>query len=234
MSSIRFLSILGLLGLVATGCGLLGGGDSRPTVVITAPSDGAHAATGREIEVWSTATDDTGIVRIDLYVNNELIHTQTPPQEIPQRSYSVVQRWVPPAPGPVLIKVLAYDTRGQASTPAAVEIEAVGSALVTASPTPTPAATATALPSPTAASATPTPERTIAGSVTVSGLNVRTGPDTTFDVITTARSGENLEAFARNDAGDWVQVRLQDGREGWVAAVYAAWEDEIAALPIAQ
>jgi N-acetylmuramoyl-L-alanine amidase len=46
-------------------------------------------------------------------------------------------------------------------------------------------------------------------------LNVRSGPGTTFDILTRALRGALLPLLSRQ--GDWLQVRLPDGRNGWVA-----------------
>lgn len=222
--------------LLCLGCNLLDS-DSRPTAFISQPADGSTVRTGREVEILSTASDDTGVVRIDLYVNDELIATDTPPQDIPQLSYSVVQRWVPPAPGTVLIQVLAYDERGQRSAPAAVEITAVGPALARAAPTSTPLPTATPLPAAATTpspAATATPEMTVTGTVSVQGLNVRAGPGTDFDILTTIPRDTAVLGMARTDDGEWARVRLADERVGWVAATFVSWEDDIAALPVVQ
>ena len=47
-------------------------------------------------------------------------------------------------------------------------------------------------------------------------LNVRSGAGTTFSRLTTVSRGSLLQVLSRQ--GDWLQVKLPDGRNGWVAA----------------
>lgn len=98
----------------------------------------------------------------------------------------------------------------------------------TATPIPsrTPLPTATFTESPTTIPPTPsetfTPSATppIMGSVqSVNSINLRTGPDVTFSAITALRPGTRLEVLGTNLEGDWFNVRLEDGTEGWVSAV---------------
>ncbi|MBK8031382.1 MAG: SH3 domain-containing protein [Chloroflexi bacterium] len=98
----------------------------------------------------------------------------------------------------------------------------------TATPMPsrTPLPSATFTESPTTIPPTPsetfTPSATppIMGSVqSVNSINLRTGPDVTFSAITALRPGTRLEVLGTNLEGDWFNVRLEDGTEGWVSAV---------------
>ena len=55
-------------------------------------------------------------------------------------------------------------------------------------------------------------------TVTAPRLNVRSGPGTTFGIISVIDQGAVLEV--RGNAPDWLYVRLPDGRHGWVQEVY--------------
>ncbi|MEO0594604.1 MAG: SH3 domain-containing protein, partial [Chloroflexota bacterium] len=48
-------------------------------------------------------------------------------------------------------------------------------------------------------------------------VNMRTEPNTTSDIITTLAVGTGIELIRQNEDGSWLQVRLDDGRTGWVA-----------------
>lgn len=96
----------------------------------------------------------------------------------------------------------------------------------TATPVP-PTDTATA--APTRVEASPTPTDTPAPSETptptgpkalVKGqvMNVRAGPGTAFSVVASAKQGETLEVTARNEDQKWLEVRLPDGKTGWVSS----------------
>jgi len=56
--------------------------------------------------------------------------------------------------------------------------------------------------------------------VDVSALNVRTGPSTDHAVIAVIPQGTVAEILTEQD--DWVQVRLNSGKEGWVAGWYVS------------
>ncbi|NJN15094.1 MAG: SH3 domain-containing protein [Oscillochloris sp.] len=78
--------------------------------------------------------------------------------------------------------------------------------------TPSPLPTAT-LPVPTIP---PTPTSVpILGTVTITA-NVRSGPSTTFDILTIIEGGASVEILGRS--GDWYQIRTPDGFSGWLFA----------------
>ncbi|MDW7652177.1 MAG: SH3 domain-containing protein, partial [Bacillota bacterium] len=52
-------------------------------------------------------------------------------------------------------------------------------------------------------------------TVTVSALNVRTGPTTNFESFTSLPQGAIVNVL--DEQGGWLQVRLHDGRTGWLA-----------------
>ena len=54
--------------------------------------------------------------------------------------------------------------------------------------------------------------------ITASSLNVRQGPSTENPVVFSLNSGAIVDVIAR--AGDWVNVRDDQGREGWVSAQF--------------
>ncbi len=91
--------------------------------------------------------------------------------------------------------------------------------------TPEPTATATNTPVPTntptnTPSPSPTP-RLITVIVVIApnaSVNVRTGPSSNFPVLTTASTGDVYQVIGENEAGDWINFLLPDGREGWIAA----------------
>ena len=89
----------------------------------------------------------------------------------------------------------------------------------TALPTFTPTPTVTLIP-PTA-SDTPTPSLTptVVGIVSaVEAINVRSGPDTNSNIITALPAGTGVQVIGQNSDGSWYNIRLEDGREGWMAS----------------
>lgn len=112
------------------------GADAAPRVSITEPASGETVPTGQEVRVRSVALGEVPIERIDMYVNNELIRSDSSPIEGGQYTFSVVQQWVPIQPGEVQIKVIAYNTEGTPSQPAGVVLNVVGEGMATPQPAP--------------------------------------------------------------------------------------------------
>ncbi len=54
--------------------------------------------------------------------------------------------------------------------------------------------------------------------VLAGGLNLRSGPNTTYPVVTIVHEGDDLNLLGRNASGSWVKVRTLEGVEGWVAS----------------
>ena len=92
-------------------------------------------------------------------------------------------------------------------------------------PTRTPLPTATLTPSettiPPTPSDTPTPSSTpaILGSVnSLQSINVREGPGVNYSAIRALPPAARVEILGRNTDGLWLNIRMDDGSEGWVAA----------------
>ncbi|MBI5668183.1 MAG: SH3 domain-containing protein [Chloroflexi bacterium] len=96
----------------------------------------------------------------------------------------------------------------------------------TATPVPsrTPLPTDTYTPSPTPI--TPTPSDTFTPSPTppITGIvaslqtvNVRQGPGVNFSQIRALVPGTGVEILGQNEDGNWLNIRMEDGTEGWIA-----------------
>jgi uncharacterized protein YgiM (DUF1202 family) len=68
--------------------------------------------------------------------------------------------------------------------------------------------------------------------INVGALNVRTGPGTSFAVITVVLRGQTVTLVGRNSSATWAQVRLTTGTVGWVNANYIIGNIPISTLPI--
>lgn len=97
----------------------------------------------------------------------------------------------------------------------------------TATPIPsrTPLPSATFTPSETTIPPTPsnTPTMTVTppilGSVnSLQSINVREGPGVSFAAIVALRPATRVEILGRNNDGTWLNIRMEDGSEGWVLA----------------
>jgi uncharacterized protein YgiM (DUF1202 family) len=60
-------------------------------------------------------------------------------------------------------------------------------------------------------------------------VNMRGGPGTRNPIITTLRPGTEVTILGENEAGDWLNVRLEDGTEGWVSAALVQVEPQSSA-----
>lgn len=66
-----------------------------------------------------------------------------------------------------------------------------------------------------------------------SNANVRSGPGTGFDVVTTAAPGSEVEVSGRNEDASWLKITV-DGTEGWLASFLLSVEGDPTGLPIAE
>lgn len=116
-----------------------------------------------------------------------------------------------------------------------MQVDATRTAVAQLSATPTstavvmvPTATNTRTP------ATPTPRPTSpTAEVLVEGLNIRSGPGTTFPVVSKGSIGQRLPVSGQSGNCAWLRVVLEDGSEGWIsgAASYSSLNVPCSALP---
>ncbi len=92
-------------------------------------------------------------------------------------------------------------------------------------PTRTPLPTYTFTPSettiPPSPSNTPSPTVTppITGSVnSLQSINMRSGPGVNFDAVEALKPATRVQILGRNNDGTWLNIRLEDGNEGWVSS----------------
>lgn len=112
-----FFALMGGV-LVLAGCSLLG--SAKPTVVISSPPSGSTYNEGDNITIQSTATDSTGVTRVELTVDGAVVRNDTSPAL--QTNLSLIQNWTATAGSHTLI-VRAYNAAGVASDPAAIFIQ---------------------------------------------------------------------------------------------------------------
>jgi len=93
------------------------------------------------------------VTKVELWVDEALIHTDSSPVTRGQTPFSVLQSWTPLSPGEHTILVKAYNAAGQVGESEAMTLSAVE---VIAEASPTPSIEATETPTPVVASPTPT------------------------------------------------------------------------------
>jgi len=124
-----------------------------PSVVIDDPPSGTTVQVGQEVTIQSTSTDAGGVTKVELWVDEDLVHTDSSPVAKGQTPFSVLQSWAPLSPGEYTIVVKAHNAAGQVGESEAIglsAVEAVGEA------SPTPSLEATETPTPVVTSPTPT------------------------------------------------------------------------------
>jgi len=88
--------------------------------------------------------------------------------------------------------------------------------------TPLPTFTFTPTLTPTIAPPSETPSPTVTATIvgivsSVQLVNVREGPGVSFGAIDAVEPGTGLVIIGQDASGDWLNVRFDDGREGWIA-----------------
>ncbi len=73
---------------------------------------------------------------------------------------------------------------------------------------------------------------TIDAEVTADALNVRVGPGLNHRIMGRLASGQKVRVEGRSQAGEWLAVRLANGREGWVYSSYVRPSSDLSFLPV--
>lgn len=76
------------------------------------------------------------------------------------------------------------------------------------------------------------PNNQAAAYVNTDVLNVRSGPGTSNIILTRTTRNTVLQLIGRNSDGSWVQVRLTNGRQGWVSSAYIRANVAISTLSV--
>ncbi len=196
----------------------IGGGASKPTITITAPTSDAQFEEGEEVNVLSSANDAKGVTRVELYVDGDLYRTDSAPSADGETSLAVIQTWVATDPGMHTLSVVAYNVDGAESEPWAVTIEVVAAGGVVTPPTPTtsggPPPAATNTPPPPEATDTPLPPEETAAPPTDTPEPSATSEPELPDLVLTG-----LVVTPPNpEWGGAVQVRFDVANMGHVAS----------------
>lgn len=99
--------------------------DLPPTVQLVAPTANQQISAGQTLSVIALAADNAGIASVEFYADNVLYSTQTPPQGTNPTTFQATFPWSSNAVGNHSLYVIAYDTSGNVSSPAAVPVNIV-------------------------------------------------------------------------------------------------------------
>jgi hypothetical protein len=201
-----------------------------------------------EAVIRSTATDATGVTKIELWVDDALYTSEISPVAQGQSPFSVSQEWTPQALGAHRIVVKAYNASGNMQESATMTL-----IVVSEPPEPPPTQTpATPPPSPTSTLPPPPTDTPVPPIVVTPGLytvvnvasddvlNVREQPGVVHPIVGTIPPyGMDVEVTGVGEEVDgavWVLIRYQD-ITGWVNSNYLARpvgsvDEEIAARAV--
>lgn len=109
--------VLGVLACNFPGFGGFGAGSdlaaSGPGVIIQQPTSGAQIDKGESFPVFVTSNDDDGVVRIDLWVDDQIIITQSSPDDNGMTPFSLTYPMVAVKTGTYALTAQAYNSKGE-------------------------------------------------------------------------------------------------------------------------
>ncbi len=208
--------------VVLSGCNLSSSGGSQtvptatgaasgsPTVTILSPLDGAEVLVNQQLLVSANANDSTGITRVQLFANGQIVKTVSSETPGGDPNLNVLLDYTPTATGSLTLQVIAY--RGAvASEPDEIQISVrQNQAQVTATQVQPPVIVP------------PINQNDPTCRVLVNiGLNFRTGPGTVYDRISVLATGTVAPITGRTGDNAWYQIRVGT-RTGWVSGSYVS------------
>ncbi len=115
----------------------------KPTVILTSPPHGSQFREGEDVAFQSTATDSTGVTRVELVIDGTVVKTDSVPGAQGQQSFTLVQTWKA-TQGTHAASVRAYNVSSVVSDPATISITVSPAASQPPVPSAVPSAAATA------------------------------------------------------------------------------------------
>ncbi len=184
----------------------------KPRVIINSPTSGATSPVGREILISASATDSRGVTRVQLQADGRIVQTLTSENQNGQTTFNAVMSYTPRETGQLVLRVVAY--RGTVvSDPSEIEMTIGGAnAPISTQPPSSGGGGAPILP-------TIDPNDPTCRARASTGLNVRGGPSTDFQILRVLSAGEVVPIIGRTGANDWWQVRVGNV-VGWVNAPF--------------
>jgi hypothetical protein len=67
--------------------------------------------------------------------------------------------------------------------------------------------------------------------VNTNNLNLRSGPSTLYQILSTYQEGVELEALSRTPGGDWIKIKAPDGITGWMSESLVIYNGDVFSLP---
>ncbi len=155
LRSLSWLLLFASTILLACDLGALMGG--KPSVVFVSPPHGSQFREGEDVAFQSTATDSSGIARVELLVDGVVVRTDSPPGQQAQSSLTLIQTWKA-TQGTHTVSVRAYNSSSAASDPASISITVSPAIAQVQTPVPPTALPPTSLPSTAVPPTVPPPQ----------------------------------------------------------------------------
>ncbi len=164
--------LLIITGLAVTACNTVNtvSGPVDPIIVVNSPPNNAQFREGEQVTIQSTSTDQSGIVRVELLVDSNVVRTD--PLAKSQTIAIISQTWIATA-GIHTITVRAVNTSNVSSAPASIAISVAP--VITATQTPR-VIIATPIPAVQVVTVTPAVNTCVINSVFVADVTI---PDRT-------------------------------------------------------
>jgi hypothetical protein len=111
---------------------------------------------------------------------------------------------------------------------------------LTATPIPTRTPLPSDTPTPSDTPETPTPSNTppptatppITGIIaSIQSVNIREGPGVAFGAFEALNPGTGVLVLGQNEDGSWINIRLDDGREGWISSTLLRLRETTTPVP---
>ena len=215
----------------------------QPVVSLHQPADGSQMVAGSPVTVQATAIDETGIARMELWVNGVLADQQTSASAQGESPFLADFSWTPQMSGSHTLEVRAYNINDLAGVPISVVVYTISPTTTptpppTATPTPRPTATPTPRPTPTF---TPLPTLTptltpmpVPELLALLVVNVRAGPGVHYPAIGQLLLGDTARVVGKNAEGTWWQIIYPPDSDstGWVAGLLIQINQEALRAPV--
>jgi iron(II)-dependent oxidoreductase len=207
-----------------------------PTIKLISPASGAQVVLLSELEIETESTDERGLDKIELWVDDQIYRVD---QASGQTSFRVVQRWRADQPGQHTLTVQAINVDGQSSQPITLIAQVLDPALFTATPTAMPTHTPepTYTPQPTYTpppTYTPLPTATLtrvgATPTTIAATLTATATSTLTPTLQATRALTGQDGMALIPAGTFSMGSNDDHvnqATGWCRCGRRQFEDEL-------
>lgn len=193
---------------------------SRPRVIIQSPANGAQFPVNQTIPVSVMASDDVGVTRVQLFVNDTLARTVTSQNINGDPMLSAVMDFVPRSSGDTTVRVLAY--RNTVASDPAELILRIGNVATNTPPAQRP----------TQPSIPPIPNDGVCRALVNNAANLRAAPlIAPNNIITVMPQFSLVPIVGRLADNSWWRVNF-NSQFGWVSAALTTLYGNCGSIPI--